>query len=258
MEFVKTSAVDGHVGIVTLDRPAKLNAMTRPMYREISDALIAMDADKDVWAIIVNSSNPKAFSAGADLSILHAVLTDGPFEWNPLKTDRFDFGMRVSKPVIAAIEGYCLAGGLELALSCDIRIAARDAVLGAPEVKWSVLHGFGALMLPRLTSLGKALELMLTGETISGEEAERMGIVNKCVDSGEANTAALAMARKITSNGPIAVRMTKELTLQGLTMGVHDGLRLYKELNRAVHTSKDSVEGMHAWRDRRAAKYSNN
>jgi hypothetical protein len=83
MEFVKTSAVDGHVGIVTLDRPAKLNAMTRPMYREISDALIAMDADKDVWAIIVNSSNPKAFSAGADLSILHAVLTDGPFEWNP-------------------------------------------------------------------------------------------------------------------------------------------------------------------------------
>jgi enoyl-CoA hydratase/carnithine racemase len=163
----------------------------------------------------------------------------------PLKTDRFDFGMRVSKPVIAAIEGYRLAGGLELALSCDIRIAARDAVLGAPEVKWSVLHGFGALMLPRLTSLGKALELMLTGETISGEEAERMGIVNKCVDSGEANTAALAMARKITSNGPIAVRMTKELTLQGLTMGVHDGLRLYKELNRAVHTLK-GFGGRHA------------
>lgn len=257
MQFVKTSTVDGHVGIVTLDRPDKLNAMTRPMYREISDALIAMDADKDVWAIIVNSSSPKAFSAGADLSILHAVLTDGPFEWNPLKTDRFDFGLRVSKPVIAAIEGHCLAGGLELALSCDIRIAARDARLGAPEVKWSVLHGFGALMLPRLTSLGKALELMLTGEPITGEEAHRLGIVNQCADAGEVNAAALAMARKITANGPIAVRMTKELTLQGLNMGLHDGLRLYKELNRAVHTSQDSVEGMHAWSERRPARYSN-
>ena len=160
--------------------------------------------------------------------------------------------------MIASVEGYCLAGGLELALSCDIRIATRDSIFGAPEVKWSVLHGFGSLMLPRLTSLGKTMELMMTGETITGEEAERFGIVNKVVDSAELETATREMARKICNNGPIAVRMIKELTLQGLNMSLHDGLRLYKEMNRTVHASADAVEGMNAWRDRRPAKYTNN
>jgi enoyl-CoA hydratase len=256
MEFVKLK-VEDHIGTITLDRPDKFNAMTRPMYQEISKALVDMDANKDVWVIIVNSSTPKAFSAGADLSILHTVLTDGDFEWNAFKPDRFDMGLRVSKPVIASISGYCLAGGLELALSCDLRVATRDAKLGTPEVRWSVLHGFGALMLPHLTSLGKALELMFTGEPITGEEAERIGLVNKVVDADDLEAATLDLARKITRNGPIAVRMTKEITLRGLTMDLHDGLRLYRELNRAVHTSADSVEGMHAWRDRRPANYQN-
>lgn len=256
MEFVKLK-VEDHIGVITLDRPDKLNAMTRQMYREISAALVQMDEDKDVWVIVVNSSTPKAFSAGADLSILHTVLTDGDFEWNAFKPDRFDMGLRVSKPVIASIAGHCLAGGLELALSCDIRIAARDAKFGTPEVRWSVLHGFGALMLPHLTSLGKALELMFTGEPISGEEAERLGLVNHAVDAADLAETTMEMARKITRNGPIAVRMTKEITLRGLSMDLHDGLRLYRELNRAVHTSADSVEGMHAWRDRRPANYQN-
>jgi enoyl-CoA hydratase/carnithine racemase len=166
-------------------------------------------------------------------------------------------GLRISKPVIASISGHCLAGGLELALSCDIRIAARDAKLGTPEVKWSVLHGYGALVLPHLISLGKALELMFTGEPISGEEAERIGLVNRVVDAEDLEAATLELARKIARNGPIAVRMTKEITLRGLSLDLHDGLRLYRELNRAVHVSADSVEGMHAWRDRRPTKYQN-
>lgn len=256
MEFVKTR-VEAHIGFITLDRPEKLNAMTRAMYQEISRALVDMDCDNDVWVIVVNSSAPKAFSAGADLSVLHTVLTQGDFEWNAFRPDRFDMGLRVSKPVIASIAGHCLAGGLELALSCDLRIAARDAKLGTPEVKWSVLHGYGALVMPHLTSLGKAMELMFTGESISGEEAERIGLVNQAVDAADLTDATLDMAQKICRNGPIAVRMTKEIILRGLSLDLHDGLRLYRELNRAVHTSADSVEGMRAWRDRRPANYQN-
>jgi enoyl-CoA hydratase/carnithine racemase len=256
MEFVKL-AVQDRIGIISLDRPAKLNAMPRQMYKEISAALVQMDNDRNVWVIIVRSTTPKAFSAGADLSILHTVLTSGDFDWTTFRPDRFDMGLQVSKPVIASIDGYCLAGGLELALSCDMRVAAETAVFGTPEVRWSVLHGFGALVLPRLMSLGKAMELMMTGEEISAAEAERLGLVNKVVAPDQLEAATLELARKIARNGPIAVRMTKEITLRGLDMSLHDGLRLYRELNRTVHTSKDSVEGMHAWRDRRDPEFTN-
>lgn len=256
MEFVKL-AVQDRIGIISLDRPDKLNAMTRQMYQEISAALVQMDSDPDVWVIVVRSTAPRAFSAGADLSILHTVLTTGDFEWKAFRADRFDMGLQVSKPVIASIDGYCLAGGMELALSCDMRVAAQTAVFGTPEVRWSVLHGFGALVLPRLTSLGKAMEIMMTGEQMSAQEAERLGLVNKVVPPDQLEAATMELARKIARNGPIAVRMTKEITLRGLDMSLHDGLRLYRELNRAVHTSKDSVEGMRAWRDRREPEYSN-
>ena len=148
MEFVKLD-VEDRIGIISLDRPGKLNAMTREMYQEISAALVQMDNNPDVWVIIVRSTSPKAFSAGADLSVLHTVLSTGNFEWKAYRPDRFDMGLRVSKPVIASIDGFCLAGGMELALSCDMRVAAETAVFGTPEVRWSVLHGFGALMMPR-------------------------------------------------------------------------------------------------------------
>jgi enoyl-CoA hydratase/carnithine racemase len=138
-----------------------------------------------------------------------------------------------------------------------MRVAAETAVFGTPDVRWSVLHGFGALVLPRLMSLGKAMELMMTGEEISAAEAERLGLVNKVVAPDQLEAATLELARKIARNGPIAVRMTKEITLRGLDMSLHDGLRLYRELNRTVHTSKDSVEGMHAWRDRRDPEFTN-
>jgi len=256
MEFVKL-AVQDRIGIISLDRPGKLNAMTRQMYQEISAALVQMDNDPEVWVIVVRSTTPKAFSAGADLSILHTVLTSGEFNWQAFRPDRFDMGLQVSKPVIASIDGFCLAGGMELALSCDMRVAAETAVFGTPEVTWSVLHGFGALMLPRLTSLGKAMEIMMTGERMSAAEAERLGLVNRVVPPGELESATMGLARRIARNGPIAVRMTKEITLRGLNMSLHDGLRLYRELNRTVHASQDSVEGMEAWRERREPQYTN-
>jgi len=246
---------DGRLGILTLNRPEKLNAMPRPMYKEISAGLVELDADPGVWVIIVRGAGERAFSAGADLSILHAVLTDGPFEWEPYKPLRFDTGLQVSKPVIAAVHGFCLAGGMELALSCDIRIASEDAVFGAPEVRWSVLHGFGALVMPNLAPMGAVMEKLFTGEQFSAEEAYRLGIVNRVVPRAELDGAVRELALKICKNGPLAVRMTKELILRGREMSLHDGLRLYRELNKEIHRSEDSVEGMQAWKERRDANY---
>lgn len=253
-EFVLLERKD-KVGYLTLNRPDKLNAMPRKMYQEISRALLELEADEQVWVVIVRGAGDRAFSAGADLSLLHGALTSGPFQWEPFRPQRFDMGLQIAKPVIAAIHGFCLAGGMELALSCDMRIASEDAMFGAPEVRWSVLHGFGALVLPRLTSLGNAMEILLTGDRFSAADAYRLGIVNKVVKRQELAAAADDLAARICRNGPIAVRMTKELVLRGRELPLNDGLRIYREYNKLIHITEDAVEGSKAWEERRPANY---
>jgi enoyl-CoA hydratase/carnithine racemase len=253
-EFVLIEQKD-RVGYLTLNRPDKLNAMPRQMYQEISRALLELEADEGVWVIVVRGSGERAFSAGADLSLLHGALTSGPFQWEPYRPQRFDMGLQVAKPVIAAIHGYCLAGGMELALSCDMRIASDDAMFGAPEVRWSVLHGFGALVLPQLTSLGATMEILLTGDRFSAADAYRLGIVNRVVKREELATTVDELATRICRNGPIAVRMTKELVLRGRELSLHDGLRIYREYNKLIHTTEDAAEGSRAWEEGREPKY---
>jgi enoyl-CoA hydratase/carnithine racemase len=243
------------VGYLTLNRPDKLNAMPRQMYLEISRALVELEAMPEVWVIVVRGAGERAFSAGADLSLLHGALTSGPFQWEPYRPQRFDMGLQVAKPVIAAIHGDCLAGGMELALGCDIRIASEDATFGAPEVRWSVLHGFGALVMPQLTSLGAAMEILLTGDRFSAAEAHRLGIVNKVVKREELAQAVDDLAARICRNGPIAVRMTKELVLRGRELSLQDGLRLYREYNKLIHLTEDAVEGSRAWEEQREPNY---
>jgi enoyl-CoA hydratase/carnithine racemase len=252
-EFVLTDRVD-NIGYITLNRPEKLNAMPRKMYQEISAALKELDADKSVRVIIIKGAG-RAFTAGADLGLMHGTLAAEPFHWEPYRPERFDMGLQVSKPTIAAIHGYCLAGGFELAVSCDIRIASDDAVFGAPEVRWGVLHGFGALMLHKLTARGNIMEMLLTGDRISADEASRLGLVNRVVPRADLEAAANDLAKRIARNGPIAVRMTKELVLRAGEMSLQDGLRIYREYNRLVHLSEDSQEGSEAWAERREAVY---
>ena len=133
------------VGYLTLNRPEKLNAMPRKMYQEISRALLELEADGQVWVVIVRGAGERAFSAGADLSLLHGALTSGPFEWEPFRPQRFDMGLQISKPVIAAIHGFCLAGGMELALSCDMRIAADDARFCIPAARLGLGYAYAGL-----------------------------------------------------------------------------------------------------------------
>ena len=245
----------GRVAVITLNRPQKLNALTPEMYAEVSRRLQEIDADDDIWAAIVTGAGGRAFSAGADLTSLHRPETGPGVSWQPLRPQRFDLGLTVSKPLIAAIEGYCLAGGLELALLCDIRIAGEGARFGCPEVRWNVLHGYGALALPRLIGLSRALYLLLTGEFVEAQEALRLGLVQEVVPQGEALARAQALAEAICRHGPLAVRMTKELALRSFEVPLLEGLRLYSEFRRLLERSQDQAEGTRAFQERRQPRF---
>lgn len=246
---------EDRLAILTIDRPEKLNAMTGEMYDEISALLRRIDEDEDIWAGIVTGEGGKAFSAGADLVDVHGRTGHGTPSWQPARSWRFDQGLEVSKPLIAAIEGYCLAGGLELALVCDIRIASATAQFGTPEVKWNLLHGFGAQILPSVVGLSNALYLLLTGGFIDAGEAYRLGLVQEVVEQGKALTHARETARKILANAPMAVRMTKELVLRSRDLPIREGLRLYHSFGRVIEASEDLEEGTRAFAERRPPRF---
>ena len=242
-------AVDGHIASITLLRPEKLNAMTDEMYQAIGAALHEADRDTNVRCVIIGGSG-RAFSSGHDL------LEFGERQaWRPWSGERFDNGLETAKPVIAAISGYCLAGGLELALFCDIRICDDTAQFGCPEPRWGILHGYGALRTPGLVGASDAMRLLLTGEFIDAEEALRIGLVSKVVASSELLPTARQWADQIAVNSPLAMRLTKELARRGRDMSLADGLRLYQEYSRLAFSSDDAREGTRAFAERRDPQY---
>ena len=157
--------------------------------------------------------------------------------------------------MIAAVNGYALAGGLELALICDIRIASPNAVFGTPEVKWNLLHGYGAYQLPRIISLSHAMELLLTGEFIDAGAALRIGLVSRVVPAAELMSEATRLAARIRDNGPMAVRMTKELVRHGLSASPEDHFRLMREYYRRIDATPEQAEGLRAFREKRQPDY---
>ena len=247
---------DGHVATLTLDRPEKLNAMDREMYAGISERLREIDADDEIWVGIVTGAGERAFTAGADLVSMHAPGADDS-GWRPVRADRFDLGLEVAKPLIAAVNGYCLAGGLELALVCDIRIASETAQFGTPEVKWNLLHGYGAQLLPGIVGMSNALYLLLTGRFIDAREALRIGLVQEVVPADGVLARAREVAEQICANAPMAVRMTKELALRSRDITVADGVRYYQALQRQVEASQDLVEGTTAFAEKRKPSFKN-
>ncbi|HET9163376.1 MAG TPA: enoyl-CoA hydratase/isomerase family protein [Solirubrobacterales bacterium] len=228
------------VGTVMLARPEALNAMDTETYAEVTAALERIDADPEVRAGILTGAGGRAFSAGADLKEMHSrPPADAP--WKPWAADRWDLGLTVSKPLIAAIDGYAVAGGLELALLCDIRIATPSSQFGAPEVKWNLLHGFGALRLPAVVGLGNAMKLLLSGEFIGAEEALRIGLVNELVEPEELMPSARRLAATIGSRAADAVAMTKELALRGLDTPLDQGMRLYHSYMAALEGNEEQL-----------------
>src|SRR5436190_19895198 len=209
------SDMTGPIATITIDRPGSLNAMDSSMYREITEALRELDRNPDVLVGISTGTGGRAFSAGADLKEMHrSTSADG--RWRPWRADRWDLGLSVSKPLIAAVDGYALAGGLELALFCDIRIATPRSQFGAPEIKWTLLHGYGALRLPAIVGLSNAMMLLLTGEFIDAEEALRIGLINRIVQPESLMAETRTVAESIAEKASDAVQITKELALRSL------------------------------------------
>ena len=159
------------------------------------------------------------------------------------------------QPILAAIDGEARGWGLALAIACDIRLASETASFGCPEVRWGILHGYGALRLPKTIPLSAAMELLLTGERISAQEAYRLGIVSRVVPPTELMSAARALADKICANGPLAVRVTKELAWRGLESSMEEALRLYTALGALVRASEDAREGPRAFAEKRQPQF---
>jgi enoyl-CoA hydratase/carnithine racemase len=230
----------GGVATIVLNRPEALNAMDTATYAELTQALRAIDADPDVRVGIISGAGERAFSAGADLKEMHSEAPERN-GWSAWHADRWDLGLTVSTPLIAAIDGYALAGGLELALFCDIRIATPRSRFGCPEVKWNLLHGFGALRLPAVVGLGNAMALLLTGDFIDGDEALRIGLVNSLVEPSALMDAAQALATTIASRAPDAVAMTKELALRGVGAPLEQSMRLYHAYMSALEGTEEQL-----------------
>src|SRR5438046_9507256 len=166
--------IEGHVATITLDRPEKMNAMDSDRYSDVSERMREIDSRDDIWIGVVTGSGDKAFTAGADLVGMHGTAEQAQVAWSAVRATRFDLGLEVQKPLIAAVNGYCLAGGLELALVCDIRVASESARFGCPEVKWNLLHGYGAQLLPRIVGTSNAMSMLLNWLFIDAAYALRL------------------------------------------------------------------------------------
>lgn len=241
-----------HVATITLNRPKAFNAISPELYEELGDAMIKFRDDPDAWVAIITGSGARAFSAGADIKDMLPKLADKSFSLSP----GIMRGLNIWKPIIAAVNGLALGGGLELALACDIRIAAENARFGTPEVSLGLIPGWGGTQrLPRMVPWCKAAELVLMGAPIDAEEAYRIGLINKVVDREELMSTAQEWAAKICENGPVAVRAAKEAMARGMNMSLDDGLRLEESIFTGLTTTEDFKEGLSAFAEKRKAQY---
>jgi enoyl-CoA hydratase len=264
-----TLDVQDRVAVLSINRPDKLNALNEQTIRELGEAFAEITARDDVGGVILTGVGEKAFVAGADIAELARM---GPVDGVLVSRLGQEVFRRIElsrKPVIAAVNGFALGGGCELALACHLRIAGENAHFGLPEVKLGIIPGYGGtLRLPRIVGTGRALELMLTAQFIKADEAYRIGLVNKLVrkpvaeEGQEAPSAkdalmaeARAMMQAILGNGPIAVGLAIECATRGMEMSVDDGLALESNLFGLLAATDDMREGMQAFLEKRKAEF---
>jgi enoyl-CoA hydratase len=256
MENVRIEVSDG-VAIITVDRPKVLNALNAQTVAEIGEAFEQARNDDAVKAVILTGGGEKAFVAGADIAELAKMTPITGKATAERGQSIFAKIERFPKPVIAAINGFALGGGCELALACHIRIASERAQIGLPEVTLGIIPGYGGTQrMARLLGKGKALELILTGDRIPAQEAERIGLVNKVVAPEELMNTATEMAKKIASRGPLAVRAAIEAVMSGSEMPIEEGFFLEATLFGLLASTEDMKEGMGAFLEKRTANFS--
>ena len=244
----------GKVTYITLNRPQARNAFDPETVKEMSDALVDFRDDDDLWVGIITGIGDKAFAAGADIDKLLPWISTHPLYWG--KVPSITRGLELYKPIIAAVNGLALGGGLELVLACDIRIAAENAIFGVPEVTLGLIPGWGGTQrLPRCVPRAIAAEMLFTGKPISAQEAYRVGLVNKVVPLTELMPAAEAVANDILKVGPLAVRAAKQAMLRGTNMSLEEGLKVEADLTVPLFASEDMAEGRKAFIEKRKPEF---
>lgn len=242
---------EGRIAIFTLNRPEALNAQNAQLHRELNEAFIDFWDDPDLWVGIINGAGDKAFSTGADIKELRSgSIAGGGGATTRVRAEQ------IWKPFIAAIHGYCLGGGLQLAMECDLRIAADNARLGYPEVRIGLFPGSACTQrLPRYITRTHVMELMLMGQQIDAHEAYRMGLVNKVVPFDQLMPTARQWAEIICEAGPLGVRAVKEAIIRGYDMSMEEGIQLEGELLNRVRNTEDFMEGARAFVEKRKPVY---
>jgi enoyl-CoA hydratase len=247
---------DEGIAIVTVNRPQFLNALNRATVEELSQSIAQVEKDDDVKALIITGSGDKSFVAGGDITYMQNM--------SPMESREFGlFGQGVlrklellPKPVIAAINGFCLGGGLELAMACDFRIASLKAKFGQPEVNLGVTPGFGGTQrLSRLVGAGMAKQLLFTGDMIDAQEALRIGLVNQVVSAGELLNYVKGIAKRIMSGGQIAVKMCKLAVNEGMQTDIDRAMTIEADMFGLCFSTLDQKEGMKAFAEKRPPKF---
>jgi enoyl-CoA hydratase len=243
----------GPVGIVTLNRPQALNALNAALIADLGAALDDLEGDGQIGAIVLTGSD-KAFAAGADIS---EMATAGAVDLvRDDNTDRWARLLSLRKPLIAAVSGYALGGGCELALMCDMIVASESAQFGQPEVKIGIIPGAGGTQRwARAAGKARAMEVVLTGEPVRAIEAERIGLINRVVPDGAQLDEAKRLARVIAARPPLAVRLAKEAVNQSAEVGLRAGLEFERKLFTLLFASDDKKEGMQAFLEKRPGRF---
>ncbi|MGR3716069.1 MAG: enoyl-CoA hydratase [Thermohalobaculum sp.] len=243
-----------HVGLITLNRPKALNALNAALMREMGEVLMKFDADETIGAIVITGSD-KAFAAGADIKEMQSKSFVDAYKEDFI-TAEWETVTRVRKPVIAAVAGYALGGGCELAMMCDFILAADTAKFGQPEINLGVMPGAGGTQrLTRFVGKSKSMEMNLTGRFMDAEEAERSGLVSRIIPADELIDEAVATASKIAEKGAIAAMATKEAVNRAYETTLSEGVRFERRLFHALFSTADQAEGMEAFIDKRTANF---
>ena len=247
---------DGALAWLRVKRPQALNALNFRTLDEMDAALDEIEADANVGLLVVSGDGPKSFVAGADIGELRHLDHDSGLEAARRGQALFDRFGKLEIPVIAAVNGFALGGGCELALACDLRIASENAVFGLPEVKLGVIPGYGGTQrLPRLVGPGRALDMIMTGRMVQADEALSLGLVNRVVPAEELEAVVRETAGAILANGPLAVRAGKRAVHKGLQKDLEGGLAVEADLFGGLTGTEDQAEGMDAFLEKRKAEF---
>ncbi|MET8013756.1 enoyl-CoA hydratase-related protein [Streptomyces sp. NPDC005271] len=247
---------DGFVAELVLDRPKAMNAVSSEMARCITAACTALSDDPEVRAVVLTSTHERAFCVGADLKERNSLSDAEMMRHRPISRAAYTAVLELSMPAIAAVHGYALGGGYELALACDVIIADPTAVVGLPEVSVGVIPGGGGTqLLPRRVGSARAAELIFSARRVAAQEAHELGLVDRLAPEGEDRTEALELARRIAANSPVGLRAAKRALRLGQGLDLRAGLEVEDAAWRTVAFSADRAEGVAAFNERRPPKF---